>query len=255
MLASQPDTEHAACNDILTNMNVTAQRSLSIQSILQLSSGLHPVSWHQSLSFSNAGNFSDQGNIEITDQHTSGYDVSSSGYAKRFNYPLYVSTIYAAYKDNISYVANINRGKDVKTIGEPVFPTGLEALSKANSVNMMSPRFWGAHLATTQNGSATYLSNTTSSKSYSYGDTEQEFDFSGVKVQSSAGIYGFPSISSSRELFHRYVQAVNDTILVDDETLVEKSTRRGRPQPGSGYDFSLSGIPGRGDHHQAGANL
>nr|POE94314.1 peptide-n4-(n-acetyl-beta-glucosaminyl)asparagine amidase a [Quercus suber] len=224
-------------NDTLL-YSVTAQRSLSVQSVLQLSSGPHLATWHQALTYSNAGNFSDQGNIEINDQHTNGYDVSSSGYAKRYSYPLYVYSVSAAYKDNISYVANVNRGKDVKTIGEPVFPTGLEALTKANSLQVLPPYFWGAHLATTQNGSATYLANTTSSTSYSYGDTEQVFDFSGIQVSSTAGAHGFPSISSSHELFHRYVQAVNGTVSTDEETLVEESTHHGRPQPGNVCFFS-----------------
>lgn len=225
---------------------VKAQRRLSYHSTLDLSNGSQTATWQQTLSYFNSGNFSDQGNIEITDQHTTGRDVSSSGYARQISYPLSVYSVSATDEDSISYVANIQRGKDVWTIGEPVFPTGLETFSDATSVRAKYPHFQGAHLATTQNGSATYLANQTSSTSYSFGDTEQDLSFDGVTVGGSAGDDGYPDISGRRELFHRYVQAVNGSVTQDDETLLGESIGHTHGRSAGGQGFSLSGVPGRG---------
>ncbi|KAK3075266.1 hypothetical protein LTR53_001544 [Teratosphaeriaceae sp. CCFEE 6253] len=113
---------------------VSAQRTLSVESTLHLSHGSQKAYWRQTLSFSNYGNFTDGGNVEVNTQQTTGYAVSSSGYARHYSYPLYAYSDYATVGDNISYAATVHRGKDVQNVGQAVFPTGLESFAAAAEV-------------------------------------------------------------------------------------------------------------------------
>jgi hypothetical protein len=227
-------------NDTL-QYQVTAERQLSFRSKLHLSDGKKEVSWRQSLSFSNAGNFSDDGNVQYTTQQTNGFDVSSNGYAKTYSYPLYAYSVFATFKDNISINADVQRGKTVKTLGSLVFPTGLESFPRAILNHDQYPQFQGALLSTTQNGTATYLANQTTSTSYGFGSTEQDFTFSGLEVD--AGSYD-PAVAATSELFHRYVKAVNNSVLVDNEVLLERSVVLPHPPNHSGHGgYALKGCP------------
>lgn len=223
---------------------VDAQRHLSFTSTLNTSRGSRQVSWQQSLTYSNFGNLTDAGNVQINNQNTNGVDASGSGYSRSINYPLYVYSAYATIGDNISIIADINRGKDVQTIGQPVFPTGLEAFSAAEDVHSEYPLFQGASLSTTQNGSATYLANETSSTSFSFGTTEQDMVFAGIRIGSGKNAQGFPSIASSDELFHRHVLAVNSTVVEDEETLVDTAIEHIHGPPGNGKGFAANGVQG-----------
>ncbi|KAK5116617.1 hypothetical protein LTR62_007291 [Meristemomyces frigidus] len=222
--------------------SVSAERSLSVESTLYLSQGAETATWRQSRSFTNTGNFTDQGNVELNIQQTTGYDVSSSGYARAISYPLYALSTYATIADNISYVANVNRGKDVKTIGQPVFPTGLESFVAAEGVHFIYPSFEGASLSTTQNGTASYFENTTTLASFSFGSTEQDMTFSGISIDGRPSQYGFPSISATQELFKRQAAAVNGSVTLDHETLVNEPIEHthGWGPGGSGQGLLLS---------------
>lgn len=226
---------------------VNAQRSLSVSSTISLSTGNSTATWDQNLSFTNSGNFTDGGNIELNEQQTTGYDVSSSGYARHFSYPLYAYSVYATIGDNISYVTTVNRDKDVKILGQPVFPTGLEAYSSAHDYDLT---FQGSSLSTSQNGNATYLANQTSQTSFSYGTTAQDMLFKGIRVEADAGKHAFPPISETRELFHRHVVAVNSSIAEDEETLVDETTGYAREDEADMKGLALANIPGRGGHWQ-----
>ena len=227
---------------------VNAQRSLSFQSTLDLSYGKEIASWRQSLTYSNTGNYSGQGFLEINNQSTNGYDVSSSGYARQISYPLYAYSLESFIGDNISLVANVNRGKDVNTLGQPVFPTGLESFSAAEVVHPRYAQFEGASLSTTQNGEATYLANETAGTSFSFGTTEQDFLFSGIRVGVKGDPHSFPSINGSEELFHRHVLAVNSSVVEDEETLIDTPIGHEHGRPSNGRGFVLSNVPGRGNH-------
>ena len=158
--------------------------------------------------------------MEINTQHTSGYDISSSGYTRQFTYPLYAYSVYGSSGDNITIKGSVNRGKNVKIIGQPAFPTGLEPLSADSAVQARSPRYQGCWLSTTQSGGATYLSNQTEQTSYSFGSTEQELTFRGIAVASPSNAESFPPVSITDELFYRHIEATNNTILLDEEKLV-----------------------------------
>ncbi|KAK4549741.1 hypothetical protein LTR36_005042 [Oleoguttula mirabilis] len=225
---------------------VTAQRTISLHSTISLSTGNETASWQQSLSFSNAGNFTDGGNVEVNDQVTVGYDLSSSGYAKQFTYPLYAYSVYATIGDNISYIATVRQGKEVHTLGQPVFPTGVESFAVAEGVSTLYPGFQGALLSTSVNGSATYLANETSKTSFSFGSTVQDMVFAGISVDTDDPTHAFPPITSSHELFHRHVAAINATVTEDEETLVDETIGHLHGRPGSGRGFALTNGPGRG---------
>jgi len=235
-------TENGANQTLVYQVN--AHRQLSFASTIHTSKGYQKASWEQTRTFSNFGNYTDQGNIEVNEQSTTGYDVSSSGYARSINYPLYALSVYTTNGDNFTISATVNRGKDVETAGRPVFPTGLESFSAAQGLQSEYARFEGASLSTTQNGTASYIANTTSGLAYSFGSTEQDMVFSGFETGSSKNAYGFPSIGASTELFHRYVAAVNSTVVEDEETLVFTSIPHHHVNLGSLHGYAVPGING-----------
>ncbi|GAB7356322.1 hypothetical protein MBLNU459_g7118t2 [Dothideomycetes sp. NU459] len=230
-----------ATNETLT-YQVTAQRHLSLSSTIHTSRGVQQALWQQTLYFSNNGNLTDAGNVQINSQSTTGVDVSSSGYSKNFDYPLWAYTSYSTFKDNYTIQATVNRGKIVQTIGQPVFPTGLESFSPAPDLQSQLPSFQGASLSTTQNGSATYIANSTSLTSFSFGTTAQDMVFSGLEIGSSKDAAGFPSITSNYELFHRYVEAVNGTVVEDEETLVDSAIHHSHLGLDSSLGFAAGGV-------------
>ncbi|EMC97115.1 hypothetical protein BAUCODRAFT_68515 [Baudoinia panamericana UAMH 10762] len=231
---------------------VNAQRSLSIQSTINLSNGSESVAWQQSLSFSNTGNLTDQGNTEVNMQQTTGYDLSSSGYARRISYPLFACSVYTMPEGNISYVATIDRGKCVQTIGQPVFPTGLESFAAAADVHTVYPLFQGSPLATTQNGTATFLANATSLTSSSFGTTTQDMVFSGIRVDGSTSPEKLFSKGATDELFERHVSAMNNTVTYDEETLANRHIGHSRGLSSGGGGLPMPRPPGRrGRSHSA----
>jgi hypothetical protein len=202
-------------NETLT-YRITAQRQISFESTVKTANGTETAVWSQKLGYSNFGNFTSAGNAQLTKQSTSGHDVSSSGYDRTFDYPLDAYSVFGTIADNITIFANVLRGKDVTTFGKPVFPTGLESFESFGK----APTFEGSSLQTTQNGTATYLSNQTAMTSFSFGTTEQDMTFAGISSDRDVQTLQIPS---SSELFHRYVKAVNGTVVQDDETVLGRS--------------------------------
>lgn len=195
-------------------------------------------------------------------QHTSGQDVSSSGYERSYDYPLSVFSNYSFLPDNnVSIVAEVERAKNVRTLGSGVFPTGVEGFEAfvadgsgdtntdagAEEENDKGKqKFEGAHLQTTQNGSATYLANTTAGTSFSFGSTAQEMVFLGIITTSTNN-----NTNNGKEevLFYRFVDAVNGTVLTDREIVVGKSVPS-RPVwrgfAGGFAEGAVEGMLGRG---------
>lgn len=226
---------------------VEAHRSLSIQSTINLSSGSQTASWTQQRTFSNTGNLTAGGNIAINAQATTGHDVSSSGYSRSLTYDLYAYSSYETLPgSNISIAATVNRAKTVETEGQAVFPSGLEAFAREGA-----PGFRGSLLATAQNGSATYLANTTSAKSFSFGTTEQEMTLSGVSADEARGAGG-----NNRELFYRHAVAVNGTVTADEERVLgdtkQQAHGHGNGHGDDGHGFCLNGLHGRGGNWRGG---
>lgn len=139
----------------------------------------------------------------------------------------------------------------METFGQPVFPTGLESFAAAKSLRSTYPTFQGAALSTTQNGTATYIANTTSESSFSFGTTEQDMVFAGVSAESMKNPAGVPVTSRSTELFHRYVVAVNSTVVEDEETLVNTGVGHQHLNVGSLHGYAVppvDGLIGHGPH-------
>ena len=223
-------------NETLT-YQVNAQRTISFTSTINTANGSETASWRQSLSYSNFGNYTEAGNVQVNNQSTTGNDVSSLDYSRSLNYPLYAFSVYGAIRDNITIFANVVRGKDVQTIGQAVFPTGVEPVEEAETG---SQPFQGSLLQTMQNGTATYLSNQTSMTSFSFGSTEQDMTLSGV-LTSGSNAQGDPQVASTSELFQRHVKAVNSTVVEDDESVIGRAVSHDHSGLPSMNNFAGSG--------------
>ncbi|EME44591.1 hypothetical protein DOTSEDRAFT_72146 [Dothistroma septosporum NZE10] len=233
-------------NDTLT-YQVNAQRTLTIHSTINTSRGQESATWSQVLSYSNSGNYTDGGNAQTNTQQTSGHDRSSSGYSKYYSYPLYAFSAAEMEADSLTLSAIVSRGKDVQIFGQAVFPFGLESLADAYAIEPTHKTFQGAWLSTSQNGSATYVTNQTEQTSYSFGITEQDMTFFGIE-QASDGVTNryLADVTQTEELFHRHVLAMNGSVVFDEETLIETTVDHDHHDHGSTRGLVLSGFPGSG---------
>ncbi|KAE9968338.1 hypothetical protein BLS_005907 [Venturia inaequalis] len=163
---------------------VLAQRELSFTSTLQTPNGPVTTSWQQTLQYSNTGFFTNGGNKQTNTQMTTGLDVSSSGYSRRFSYPLYVMSSVSggngAADGTTGLTGIIDRAKNILITGKSVFPDGLEGFVDKGV-------FDGWSIVTRQNGSSGYAPNTLFKAGTSYGATEQECVFAGVKIGAGVG--------------------------------------------------------------------
>lgn len=226
---------------------VNAQRSLTLQSTILTSQGQKMATWSQSLSYTNLGNYTDEGNVQTNTQRTMGHDDSSSGYSKHYDYPLYALSTAETVGDDLTLTATVSRSKDVQTFGQAVFPSGLESFANADAIKPLYKTFQGAWLSTSQNGSATYIANQTAKTSYSFGTTEQDMTFSGIQEASNEAPQQYsPDITQTEELFHRHVMAVNGTVVYDQETLIQTTVDHDHHGHYTTRGLVLSGYPGSG---------
>ncbi|EXJ66144.1 uncharacterized protein A1O5_10759 [Cladophialophora psammophila CBS 110553] len=196
---------------------VDVDRQLSISSEVQTSHGTKVAVWQQSLAYSNQGNISDYGDVQVTRQNTLGKATSSEGYSRAFNYPLFVNSTIVQDKSarTLFISASLRRGQDIEISGHSVFPTSLEWFDPRYPEEVgrcgAHPRFSGSRLSTVQNGSAVYFSH--GNTSVSPGTTQQDLSFYGIQTQA----LGSSSVNLV-DLYHRHVLAVNDTLVRDEET-------------------------------------
>jgi len=236
-------------NQTLT-YNVNVSRQLSISSHIKTASGNTLAVWRQNLHYSNYDDLSNYGYVQLTIQDTNGVDLSSAGYARQIDYPIWLNSSFSVdtVSGNLSIDATINRGQTIRILGQPVFPTGLQSFDNLPNVKNLYPKFQGSNLHTTQNGSASYFASPATSQSSSSGSTQQDMVFTGVRADSpsSATRNGhFPNVQGSVELYHRHILAVNGTVVEDNESLI------GRPignfqRPALGIDDGIDrGFAGR----------
>ncbi|OAP61385.1 hypothetical protein AYL99_03588 [Fonsecaea erecta] len=198
---------------------VNVDRQLYISSEIQTSHGSKAAVWQQYLAYSNEGNISDFGDVQVTLQNTFGKAISSEGFSRTFDYPLFVNSTFVQDKgaDTLSISADLRRGQTIEISGRSVFPTGLESFDQLYPEDTGGrgdyPRFDGSRLMTTQNGSAVYFSH--GNTSVSPGMTQQDLSLYGVK---SAALETGPA--TSVEVYHRHVLAVNDTLVRDVESFL-----------------------------------
>ncbi|KAH0846196.1 hypothetical protein AYO21_11059 [Fonsecaea monophora] len=201
---------------------VNVDRQLYISSEVQTSRGTKVATWQQYLRYSNEDEISDFGNVQVTTQNTFGRAVSSEGYSRTFDYPLFVNSTVAQNKgaDTLSISAALARGQTIEISGRSVLPTGLESFNAPYSEE--AQRFSGSRLTTSQNGSAEYFSH--GNASISPGATQQELSLFGI--QDSGLETGSANLV---ELYRRHVLAVNDTLLQDEVSFSDPDQT---PKPG-----------------------
>ena len=222
LISSSVTTDSTGANETLTYKS-SLSRDVSITSTVKTSSGSRKASWTQNLSYSNFNMLTDEGFVQLTIQNTTGSDVSSSGYANTYSYPLTVNSSFSVdAAGEVGINGSLTRGLDYNVYGPSVFPSGIQtfnittpsffspegALTHQNiQLSATLPAFSGALLSTTQSGTAEYFSGANSS--YSFGTTTQDFDFKGAEINSGM----------TYELYHRHVMAVNSTVTEDEQTL------------------------------------
>ena len=238
--------------------NTVASRDITITSTVTTSTGTQAVSWVQQLSYANLGAITAQGLVQLTVQNTTGADGSSSGYANIYSYPLNLNSSYLVDPVGDLFISGeISRSLDFNVFGPSVFPSGIQTFNVTTpslfnlagrftpqSVQIASlPLFSGALLSTTQTASAEYYSSAGGNGSYSFGSTEQDFTFNGLEVGTPGATY---------ELYHRHVEAVNSTVVEDEQTLAGQTfgiptsePRRVTLMPNFA-GFSVKSILGRG---------
>ncbi len=211
IILSQSYTQNATGSNQTLSYSTLVTRSLSISSIVKTQQGTAAESWTQSLSYSNYGSFTDQGNSQTNDFRNFGYDISTGvyPYSSSYKYPLYANTtVNIDPSGNFSISTNLSHGLAIKTYGNSIYPSGLESFSSHSGMNSNLSSYCGSYLRTIQNGTAYYFSSPSTGTGMSFGSTDQDF------------VFGEASPGISEELYKRNVAAVNGTVIRDKETLV-----------------------------------
>lgn len=256
LISSHIATNTSGGNESLT-YNTAVMRSILISSTIKSSGGSRLVTWTQTLSYKNLNALSDEGFVQFTVQNTTGSDLSASGYANTYNYPLTVNSSFSVdAAGEVGINASLSRGLSYNVYGPSVFPSGIQTFNVTNpaiftpagldiheDIQLPSslPYFSGALLATTQTGSAGIFLGTNTS--YSFGTTEQDFDFKGAELVSPDSTY---------ELYHRHVLAVNSTVIEDQQTFAGQTLKlplagaEGVTVQPAIEDFSVRALLGRG---------
>lgn len=257
LISSSVGTNSTGGNDTLT-YNTEVTRQISISSTIKSSTGSREATWTQTLSYKNFNALTDGGFVQLTQQNTAGSDQSASGYANTYNYPLTVNSSFSVdAAGDVGINATLSRGLDYNVYGPSVFPSGIQTfnvttpsfftpagLTAHQDVDVPTdlPLFSGALLSTTQTASAEYFSG--GAASYSFGTTEQDFDFKGADLGSPDTTY---------ELYHRHVLAVNSTVIEDEQTLTGQTLRLPLAASSLGVNvqsdaeyFSVRALLGRG---------
>lgn len=122
-ISSSITSNSTGSNDTLT-YNTAVTRYISITAIVTNSSGSRKVSWTQSLSYSNFNFLTEQGFVQLTIQNTTGSDLSSSGYANTYNYPLDVNSSFSVdATGEVGINGTLTRGLDYNVYGPSIFPS------------------------------------------------------------------------------------------------------------------------------------
>jgi len=199
---------------------VLAQRQLSFTSTIETSDGPITTSWQQTLQYSNIGKAENGGNNQTNNQMTSGVEVSSNGYSRKFSYPLYCySTVDSdPVSKSMAISGIIDRSKNIQVIGSSVFPTGLESYPNEGPYD-------GFSVTTRQNGTAGYKMNPALRQSISWGATEQDYMFSGINAARNS-YPQVPFMVGKTPLFERRVLAVNGSVARDSLQSVPQDVNR-----------------------------
>jgi hypothetical protein len=193
------------------SFKLTGSRDFIVEGNVITSDGPNPASWKQTLAFSNAGLVDAQGNSQLNDQLTTGFESSSRGYTRRFRYPLYMNS--SGYIDEITrdidIRGNFTRSKTTLISGDPTFPSGLE-----NYVDQIDPEVQGCLVNNTQKGQAMIQSAKNVTKGNAL--TEQVYTFNGIDGDVDFNSSPIPPSDPSL-MYSRHVLARNDKLTNDEE--------------------------------------
>jgi len=226
---SQKLTQNSTGANETLEYTTNVKRDLSVSSLIKTQNGTKLSSWTQSLSVTNYGLYTDYGAVQQNNQTTTGTDQSTGAtfYKSIYSYPLYANTTYIVQPSgNFTIDATVIRGLNVAVQGTPVFPTGLQPFSQIPGAASLISGFSGSQLETTQNGTAHYFASPSVGISNGFGSTSQVFTFKGLDANGEA---------TDTELYYRDVEAVNQTIVKDYESLVGKEV--------GNYGFPVSAVP------------
>ncbi|KAK0670563.1 putative peptide-N4-(N-acetyl-beta-glucosaminyl)asparagine amidase A [Cercophora samala] len=164
------------------------------------------VRWVQELAYSNRGLISQHGLHSMNDLVIEGRDEAGfisndieksdqrGGYEVLYRYPLFVNSSYwVSEQGNLSIWAHAIQGRQVEVVGwggGVVFPTGLEAFDTG---------YRRSKLYTIKEGTAEYSQTGDGMSSTGWGESSQEFEFTG----------------DGEELYWRSVGAMNGTVIYD----------------------------------------
>ncbi|KAK4201610.1 putative peptide-N4-(N-acetyl-beta-glucosaminyl)asparagine amidase A [Triangularia verruculosa] len=189
--------------------SIVVKRRLEIKGQVSAFMGrekIQEVRWVQELAYSNQGVISQYGFHSINDLVIEGRDEARfisndldegdqrGGYEALYQYPLFVNSSYAVTEQgNLSIWAHAIQGKQVEVDGwggGVVFPTGLEAFDTG---------YRRSKLYTIKEGTAEFRQTGDGMSSTGWGESSQEFEFTG----------------DGEELYWRSVGAVNGSVIYD----------------------------------------
>lgn len=204
-ISSKVTQNAQGANDtLMTDLSVT--RNVYISTLIATRGGGFRESWwRQELTFTSSNEVSDEASIQVTNQVTTGFDQSKSDYQTHYRYPLNIRSKFLAEGNNIQIEADLSRNKYFTEIGPSVFPPGYIAVNRSSSGSII-PEFIGGVLSTQQTGHSKFLS-VEGDGSYSYGGLQQEFSYRGIKSGDAEEF----------EIYRRHVEAVNSTVVNDEE--------------------------------------
>ncbi|KAF1849583.1 uncharacterized protein K460DRAFT_261 [Cucurbitaria berberidis CBS 394.84] len=253
-------TQHTVNGTVASlDYSIEVSRNLYIESTLHTSAGTKNVSWKQDLTFSNSGTLSNKGNDQIMRQTTTGSHLSSSGYSRTYEYPLWViSSINEPPGGNLTIDAKMGRGKYVQELGDLAYPNDWKTFdyTRLPSTLYGKPTFSGSNVNNWQNGTASYLSVPAQKRSYGSGSTEQLLSLSGITDGPVAVVQDGTHNAAmhmaqqrGEELYRRRMVATNGSVVVDVESfggqVREKSTYVAANQEyndGGVHEFAMEGV-------------
>ena len=219
---------------------VNVQRTLEVTSTVYTSNGMQPTFWRQNRSFSNLGNYTEAGKIEVTQQQTTGLDISSAGFARQISYPFEAYTGYSTSSRCVTIAGTINRGKNISTIGEVIFGRG-EAGAVAVAVHQNDDHVSGAAMNTYQNANGTYFTDVRAHTSTTSVANEQWLSLDGLQLYDNISSLGFPP-TSAFPVLGQHVKAINGSVVGEVQDFLVFT----RTIPVASQKFEPPRLPGRG---------
>jgi hypothetical protein len=218
-------------NDTL-DFTTAVTRVLTVQGNVISAKSSAPVTWSQSLSYSNRALITAKGYNQLNDMTIRGVDGSAGPYEYRteYNYPLWVNTTYdQTEQGNLTIWGEMRQTLELQVRGASVYPDGLEAWAGRR-------RFpGGSALSTTHDGTAYFYQTGDGKNSTGYGLNRQVFRFGGI---SDRGVMGdAPDI----ELYSRDVSAANNTV-TNDRQMLAGAAMRGAGSGAMGAQPMVNGL-------------